>query len=455
MLNTIAAIATGNVVSAIGILRLSGEDTFSIIDKVFIPSDGLSMSQHADRSLVYGKLLSPDGDILDICLCTKSTAPNSYTGENTAEIHTHGSPTVLSLALDALFAAGARQALAGEFTKRAFLNGKLDLTMAEAVIDLIDSETKQAAINAAGQLSGAISRKTDKIYTSLIDITSHYYAVVDYPDEDIEPFEIKEYSGLLKNAADELYRLLSGYERGRVLKEGIYTAIIGRPNAGKSSLLNLLLGYERAIVTDIPGTTRDTVEEKINLGGVLLRLCDTAGIRDADDTVEKLGVMRAVSAASSADLVIVVLDGASKLSAEDFEALKLADAAKASIAVINKSDLEQVIFPHMLKDFKGEILSMSAASGDGLYDLSACISRLYPLPTVPAGEILTNARQAEVVRRAHESISAAYEALISGMPPDAVLTEAETAMNILAELSGRAVSEDITHGIFSRFCVGK
>lgn len=276
MSDTIAAVATGAGVSAIGIVRVSGPLSVSLMDALFRPADGKAMSQHRDRQLVYGKLLDEKGRTLDLCLCTLSRAPRSYTGEDTAELQCHGSPVVLRSALEALFALGARQAEAGEFTKRAFLNGRMDLTQAEAVVDIIDAETPLAARNAASQLGGAISRRTEEIYQNLTHICSHYHAVLDYPDEDIPPFTLAEYAAVLDASIRSLEALLATFSRGQFLEKGVRTAILGRPNAGKSSLLNALLGFERAIVTDIPGTTRDTLSERCLLGGVALRLTDTA-----------------------------------------------------------------------------------------------------------------------------------------------------------------------------------
>ena len=327
MSDTIAAVSTGMQVSAIGILRLSGDKAINIVDKLFIPRSGKKMSESEDRKLVFGSLCDLDGQTLDICLCTISRAPHSYTGENTAEIQCHGSPAVLRAALDAVFALGARQALPGEFTKRAFLNGRMDLTSAEAVADIIDAETAEAAKNAAGQLGGAIGRRIDKIYDFLTDLSSHYHAVLDYPDEDIEDFTLAAYKAELHAAIAELKRLADSYSGGKLLHGGIPAAIIGRPNAGKSSLLNAVLGYDRAIVTNIPGTTRDTIEEKLRLGGVLLRLTDTAGLRETHDEIERLGVMRSHEAMENAELVIAVIDGSGDVSAEDEEIIRCAEKA--------------------------------------------------------------------------------------------------------------------------------
>ncbi len=447
--DTIAAIATGAVLSAIGIVRVSGPDALVAVDHVFRPMAGLPMSQRPDRTLVLGSLIAPDGAVLDQCLVTVSRGPNSYTGEDTAELQCHGSPTVLRAALDALFAAGARQAKAGEFTRRAFLNGRMDLTQAEAVVDLIDAETRAAAVNAAAQLSGAVTRRTDAVYDDLTGVCSHFHAVLDYPDEDIEPFEMEAYAALLAGAADRLRRLKSTFRRGSVLKNGVPCAILGRPNAGKSSLLNALVGYDRAIVTSVPGTTRDTIEEKAVLGGVLLRLIDTAGLRRTEDPVERIGVQRARDAVSGARLVLAVLDGSRPLTEEDDAVLAAAAEAEDRIILQSKSDLPPVWT-------RADAIPVSALTGDGIADLEAAVAALYPPDTaVPAGEILTNPRQAEAVSRALEYLDAAREAMEAGVTPDAVLTEIEGALNALGELSGRVVREDITNGIFARFCVGK
>lgn len=455
MSDTIAAIATGNVISAIGIIRLSGDDTLAVIDRVFHPASGKAMSNSPDRKLVYGALCDTDGQTLDLCLCTISRGPSSYTGEDTAELQCHGSPTVLHAGLQALFAAGARQALAGEFTKRAFLNHRMDLTQAEAVIDLIHAESAQEAKNAVGQLGGAVLRRAQSVYDMLANIASHYHAVIDYPDEDIEDFALAAYESTLTDAVTQLQHLLDTFQRGSVLHSGVPAVILGRPNAGKSSLLNALLGYDRAIVTDIPGTTRDTIEERVQLGSVLLRLTDTAGLHTTDDPVETLGVNRALEAVQQAALAIAVFDASAPLTEDDRQVIRTARQAQSRIAVLNKSDLPVVLSSDEFATEFNQVCVVSAKARTGLSTLDDAVAALFPLPDAPAGEILTNARHADTISRALESLRAALDAMQLGVTPDAVLTEAEEAMAALGELTGASIREDITNRIFSRFCVGK
>ena len=449
----IAAISTGNALSAIGILRISGEGCFDLCDRVFRPRNGRPFSRQNPREMVLGSLLDREGRTIDACLAVRFPGPRSYTGEDCAEFHCHGSPVVLDEGLRALFAAGARQADRGEFTRRAFLSGNLDLTQAEAVIDLIEAETVQAARSAAGQLGGALREPIEAVRGSLLDITSQFCAVVDYPDEDIEDLGREEILRTLEQAERTLSELLAAAHRGQLLRQGVPTVILGRPNAGKSSLLNALLGYDRAIVTAVAGTTRDTVEEKAVVGGVLLRLIDTAGIRDAEDEVERMGVERSRQAAARAELALLVLDGSQPLAGEDRQALAAARLAPRRLVLRNKIDLPQVLDSGSLEGER--TLPLSARTGQGLDGLEAAVAELFPAGKTPPGRMLANARQAEAVSRALQFLRGAREALESGLTPDVVLTDAEGALNALGELTGRTMREDLTARIFERFCVGK
>lgn len=454
-MSTIAAISTGNVVSAIGVLRLSGEEAFAVADKVFRPQNGKKLSGCPRRMMVLGTLTDRNGEALDNCLAVTFAAGSSYTGEDSVEFHCHGSPVVLNEGLQALFAAGAVQAGRGEFTKRAFLSGNLDLTQAEAVIDLIEAETVQAARNAVEQLGGSLRRKIEKVYDDLLNISSQFYAVVDYPDEDIEDLGREEIEKTLADAEMTLSTLLATFLRGQVMRQGVPTAIVGRPNVGKSSLLNALLGYDRAIVTDVAGTTRDTIEEKAVVGGVLLRLIDTAGIRDTEDTVERIGVERSRSALMNAQMVLAVVDSSEELTAEDLEILKAASECEKWILVWSKADLSDGPTSLMLPKTPSAQVTVSSVTGEGLGDLERAVAELFPAGEVPAGLTLTNTRQAEAVERAAKAVGGALEALRLGLTPDAVLTDAEGALNALGELTGRTLREDLVGRIFERFCVGK
>ena len=458
-MDVIAAIATGAAPTAIGVVRVSGQGCFDLCAAVFTPALGQSFAALEPRKMTYGSLLDRQGRCIDRGLAVRFPGPHSYTGEDSAEFHCHGSPVVLREVLSALFAAGARQAGPGEFTKRAFLNGRLDLTEAEAVADLIESETAAAARNAAAQLGGSLRRDFEAVYDRLLDMTSQFYAVVDYPDEDIQNLGPAELAASLRDCAAILDRLLATCDRGRVLKSGVRTAIIGRPNAGKSSLLNALAGYERCLVTDIPGTTRDTVEESVLCGGVRLRLIDTAGIHDTADTVEQLGVERSRQAVESADLVLAVVDAAAGFTEEDDGILRLAARCPRWILVLNKDDLvsgtaQMIRIPGGLPE-PAAAVCVSALTGTGLETLEQAVADLFPAGDAPDGAILTNQRQQEAVLRARRAIGRAEEALRSGMTADAVLSDAEEALSALGELTGRTAGEEIVSRIFQRFCVGK
>ena len=453
MSHTIAAVSTGNQVSAIGILRLSGDDCVAVADRVFTANNHHPLAEAADRKLILGSLRDKQGRVIDQCMAVVARAPHSYTGEDTVEFHCHGSPAVLAAGLEGLYLAGAKPARRGEFTKRAFLNGKLALTQAEAVIDLIEADCADAAANAAGQVGGALQKRLAPVYDDLVNLCSHFHAVLDYPDEDIEDFGLNNYYGLLKKDAKQLYALLQTYSQGRILRQGVAAAIVGKPNVGKSSLLNALAGYDRVIVTDIPGTTRDTVEETVMLGSTRLRLMDTAGIRDTSDTVEAMGVERSRQAIENADLVIFVCDGSRPLDAEDEAIIELCENQEKAIALINKTDLGRAVEPSDLPFLM--VVPFCAKTGEGLAQLAQAVDGLFENQLPCDGSILTNARQFDACRRAYEAMLQALQSLRLGLTPDAVLTDVEQAMEAMGEVTGATVREDITARIFERFCVGK
>ena len=453
MSHTIAVVSTGNQVSAIGIIRLTGDGCIAVADKVFTLNNQKSLQDIPDRKLLLGDLHDKQGRAIDSCCVVVSRGPHSYTGEDTVEFHCHGSPAVLAAGLESLYIAGARPAKRGEFTKRAVLNGKMDLTHAEAVIDLIEADTADAAANAAGQVGGVLQKKLAPIYDELTNLCSHFHAVLDYPDEDIEDFGLQNYYSQLKTSAKELKCLLNTYGQGRILRQGVSAAIVGKPNVGKSSLLNAIAGYDRVIVTDIPGTTRDTVEETVMLGSTRLRLIDTAGIRETADTVEAIGVERSRKAMEAADLVIFVCDGSQELTAEDEAIMDACCEQENAIALINKSDLGSAVEPSDLPFMA--VIPICAKTGEGLEQLADMVDAMFENDMPCDGSILTNARQYDAIRRAQEAMVRSLHGLGLGLTPDAVLTDVEEAMEAMGEVTGATVREDITNRIFERFCVGK
>ena len=453
MSQAIAAVSTGNQISAIGIIRLSGDGCVQIAQSVFTLNSHTPLCEAPDRKLMLGELHDKAGRVIDQCMAVFTRGPHSYTGEDTVEFHCHGSPAVLAAGLEALYLAGAKPAGRGEFTKRAFLNGKLELTQAEAVIDLIEADSADAAANAAGQVGGVLQKKLVPIYDSLTDLCSHFHAVLDYPDEDIEDFGLQSYASTLRADAKALHALLKTYGQGRILRSGVAAAILGKPNVGKSSLLNALAGYERVIVTEVAGTTRDTVEETVMVGSTRLRLIDTAGIRETDDRIEAMGVRRSKQAAEDADLVIFVCDGSMPLTEEDHAVIDVCLEHENAIALINKSDLGSVIAPSDLPFMN--IIHICTRTGEGLDQLADLIDTLFANEIPCDGSILTNARQFDVIRRAYEAMLRALQGLMLGQTPDAVLTDVEDAMFAMGEVTGATVREDITARIFERFCVGK
>lgn len=448
MADTIAAIATAPVKSAIGVIRISGDDALSISERVF--SKNL---ESCPREMTTGYFSSPDGTMLDFGMAVFFRGPKSFTGEDSVEFYCHGSVAVLGEVLNSLFAAGARPAEPGEFTRRAFLNDKMDLTQAEAIIDLIDSETTLAARNAAEQLNGTLGREISDISSSLAAIAAEFYAFVDYPDDEIEQHERDELASSLYEIASRAHSLSGSFSKGQLLRSGVRVAIVGRPNVGKSSVLNALLGTARSIVTDIEGTTRDTVEESISLNSIPLHLIDTAGIRDAKDEPERLGIERSRKAADEADLLIAVFDAASEMTDYDMEVLSLLKT-KPCICVINKSDLGCTVSENVFKDFPH--IFVSAKENCNIDNLKDLITETVGMNDIACdGNVITNPRHKSAIDRAERSIVSAADSFRGGVFPDLAVSDIEAAINTLAEITGNYAQETVLSEIFSRFCVGK
>lgn len=448
-MDTIYALSTAPARSGVAVIRISGNSAEDLLLRVFRSKHPLK-----NREMTLGTLVSPDGRALDRCLAVVFRGGASYTGEPSAELHLHGSPAVISAALDALGRAGGRPAAAGEFTRRAFLNGKLDLAEAEAVGELIAAETREAAENAAAMLSGALGRMLKPAYDAIIDLCANLAAEVDYPDDDIEPLTVPRALDTLFHVEHLLETTLDRSDRARAYTEGVRTAIVGAPNAGKSTLFNAILGERRAIVTAAPGTTRDLLRERATLGGVPLLLTDTAGLRDADSEAERIGVQLAREEAASAELVLLVLDGSREPSPDDRAAPENLSTAAHTVVLLNKSDLG--IHPKA-REFAETFfhIELSAASGN-LSPLEAAVHSLYDAGDLRFdGTLLTNARQRAACSSALSSTRSAIDALKRGLPTDLALTDAERAAQRIGELFGRGAAEDVIDRVFANFCVGK
>ncbi|MBE6643423.1 MAG: tRNA uridine-5-carboxymethylaminomethyl(34) synthesis GTPase MnmE [Ruminococcaceae bacterium] len=457
-MSTISAISTPFGKGGIAVIRLTGDDSASVLDRVFKPASGKPMSDYPPNTLIYGDIYK-EGKIIDRGMAVIFKAPRSYTGEDSAEIHCHGGILLSQMVLEATFLAGAVPAGPGEFTQRAFLSGKMGLSQAEAVIDLIDAQSESKVALAASQADGRLSKRVNEIYSELMTIVSSIYAYIDYPDEDLTDISVDDMkNGLLgiKNALESLKRT---YKTGRAVCEGLNTVIVGKPNTGKSSLLNMLLGEERAIVTPIAGTTRDTVEETVSAGKVLLRLCDTAGIHQAGDIVEEIGVKKAVEKMENAELVLAVFDGSNKLDDEDRDVIGQLKALndKTIIVVTNKSDAGSVLDTADFDGITDHFVSISAKDGAGREELVSLIEQIYIDGEIEYSSacVVTNARQFASVCNSITHIDNAVSALVQGFTQDIAGMELELALSELGNLDGRKVTEDVVHNIFGRFCVGK
>lgn len=451
---TIAAISTARGQGGIGAIRISGEDSIKIADKVFVSQRNQKLEDIPGYTARYGKVFDKS-ECLDEVVALVYRAPHSYTGENVVELFCHGGIFVTEQILKLVIDNGALPAEPGEFTKRAFLNGKMDLTQAEAVMEIIGAKGKNASKAALSLREGALSKKINKIKDELVLQAAHLAAFADYPEEDIPQVEMKSLKESLDFSEKVLQDLIKGYGQGKILCDGIDTAIVGKPNVGKSTLMNYLLGFERCIVTDIPGTTRDIVEETINLGNVILKISDTAGIRETSDVVESIGVKKAKDKIYSASLILAVFDASKKLDEEDISLIeKLKDTN--AIAVINKTDLEiNLDCKYIEKNIKN-VVYCSAEKGKGLDNLEKKVNEMFYTKEFDFTDgFLQNSRQYSAAKIALECVVEAKYALQSGMTLDAVDVSIEAAIEELLKLTGEKVTEAVTNEVFSRFCVGK
>ena len=455
--DTIAAAATAMGSAGIGIIRISGTDAFAVLEKVFRPKNEKKvMSEQPGYTVHYG--MAVDGEqVLDEVLVMLMRGPNSYTAEDTAEIDCHGGRLVMQKILEAVLKNGARAAEPGEFTKRAFLNGRMDLSQAEAVMDLIQSKNEMALKSSLAQLKGNVRQEIEKLRAQILYEMAFVEAALDDPEHISLDGYSEELLEKMRGIAAEVERLLKSSESGRMLKEGIKTVILGKPNAGKSSLLNVLLGEERAIVTEIAGTTRDVLEEQLQLGEVSLQLLDTAGIRSTEDVVEQIGVERARKQAEDADLILYVADSSRVLDESDEEILKLLEGKKA-LVLLNKSDLDPVITPQIMRERTGHpVLVISAKEGAGIQELEEKIRSLFFRGEVDFNDevLITNLRQKQALMDASKSLSMVIESIENGMPEDFFTIDLKDAYTSLGFIIGEEIGDDLANEIFGKFCMGK
>ena len=451
---TIAAISTAQGEGGIGVIRISGERAIEIADAVFKNINGKKLADMKGYTAAYGSI-QYENEKLDEAVALVFRAPHSYTGENVVELSCHGGIYITRQVLRAVLEAGAKPAEAGEFTKRAFLNGKLDLTEAEAVMDIISAKSRSAARSALSVKDGALRRKINSVKDDLLSIAAHLSAWADYPEEDIAEVTDEMIFNSCDKAIAALSHLLDTYDMGQAVKQGIDTVIAGRPNVGKSTLMNLLSGYEKSIVTDIPGTTRDVVEDTVLVGNVLLRLSDTAGLRDTDDKVEKIGVDRAKKRLEQCGLLLAVFDNSRELDDDDMQLLETA-AQVPTIAIINKTDLENQLDITVIESKVKNIITISAARGEGREAIVEAVEKIAGTERLnPSEGILSNERQRANVKNALASVREAKAALEIGMTYDAVTVSLEDAISELLEMTGEKTGDEVIDRVFHNFCVGK
>lgn len=452
--DTIAAVATPQAAGGIGIVRISGGDAIAIAEKIFKPVRGVRLTASKGYRAYFGRAVD-NSEELDEAVCLVFRAPHSYTGEDVAEISCHGGLFITRRVLQAALRAGARPAEAGEFTKRAFLNGKLDLSEAEAVMNMVSAQGEQAAKAALNALDGALSRKIHAVADDVIAAAAAIAAWVDYPDEDIEAVHTDNLRVTLSAARDALRELLSRFDMGQAVTEGVDTVIVGRPNVGKSTLMNLLSGTEKSIVTHIPGTTRDVVEQTVRLGDAVLHLSDTAGLHDAADPVEQIGVERARQKLERAVLILAVFDGSAPLTAEDYALLESC-RGRLCVAVLNKADKGEAVSAEEIRQYVPAVVRVCAKDGNGADALENEVTKALGTDAFdPSAAMLANERQKDCCVRAADCLTQAIEALDTGLTLDAVGVCADGCIDALLELTGEKAADAVVREVFSRFCVGK
>ena len=436
---------------------MSGDDCFKLLDKIFVPKNKQNIDNIKGYTMKYGHIVENE-EIIDEVLVSYFKAPKSYTAENMCEINSHGGNIVVKKILELCLKNGAELAEPGEFTKRAFLNGRIDLLQAESVVDIINAKSEREAKTGVKQLEGGLSNKIAQIKQEILDVMVNIEVAIDYPEYDVDEVTNNQIIDMLKSVKEKLENLEKTFDNGKIIKEGIKTAIIGRPNAGKSSLLNRILKEDRAIVTEYEGTTRDTIEEFVNINGIPLKLIDTAGIRNAKDEVEKIGIARAKEIAKEADLIIAIFDSSKNLTEEDLEILNLVKNKKA-IIVLNKTDLKSAIDENNqeFKDFKGKIVKISALNNTGIEEIYDEITRLFDLSEINLDNevVITNVRQKNLISKAIESVDKTKKTIFEKMPLDIVAIYIKEILEDLGNITGEFVTEDIINEIFAKFCLGK
>ena len=455
--DTIAAIATAPGEGGIGIIRISGEKSLEVAQSIFKSMSGKSIKEYNTRTLIYGNIVDNENTIDEVLLAYMK-GPNSYTAEDVIEINCHGGFISVKKILELILSKGVRLAEAGEFTKRAFLNGRIDLSQAEAIIDVIKAKTDMAHEVAQNQLEGSLSNKIRELRNNVTEVLAHLEVAIDFSEEDVEEITYQTLSEKAEELRKEIKKLYDTAESGKILRDGLKTVIVGKPNVGKSSLLNSILGENRAIVTDIAGTTRDVIEEFVNIKGIPLKIVDTAGIRETEDIVEKIGVEKSRESFNTADLVIMVLDSSRELSNEDIDILeKLED--KKTIVLLNKTDLEQKIDEYKILKYvdKDSIIKISALQHEGIEELHDKIEAMVYNGSIKntSSLVITNSRHKDALLKAYESINDAINAIEQNLPYDFIEVDFKNIWDYLGYINGDTVKEDLLDTIFSNFCIGK